>query len=110
MCGIYGIVEREFRGSEDLRAVTERMWGALRHRGPDDWGIVSLDKRFRVERALGRGDEVHPRGDMAGDVTVMLGHHRLAIIDLSAGGHQPMSTDDGLVWITFNGEIYNYRE
>jgi asparagine synthase (glutamine-hydrolysing) len=56
---------------------------AIAHRGPDDVGIYIND-------------------------SVSIGHRRLAIQDISADGHQPMSTPDGLVWIVFNGEIYNH--
>lgn len=58
---------------------------AMRHRGPDDSGIFSAGR-------------------------VSLGMTRLAIIDLSPAGHQPMSSPDGNIWIVFNGEIYNFRE
>ena len=60
------------------------MMGRLRHRGPDGSGY------FRDERAA-------------------LGHTRLAIID-TAGGAQPLCNEDGTVWVTFNGEIFNYVE
>jgi asparagine synthase (glutamine-hydrolysing) len=62
-----------------------RMTHALAHRGPDQSGIY-------VENGCS------------------LGHRRLSIIDLSVHGRQPMSNEDGTLWITFNGEIYNYRE
>jgi asparagine synthase (glutamine-hydrolysing) len=62
------------------------MLDALTHRGPDGQGVKALRE--------GR---------------VLLGHRRLSIIDLSPAGAQPMSNEDGTVWITFNGEIYNYR-
>src|SRR5512137_2137473 len=65
------------------RDVLEGMLSAIAHRGPDDQGVW-----------LGPG---------AG-----LGMRRLAIIDL-AGGRQPMSNEDGSLWIVFNGEIYNHR-
>ena len=42
--------------------------------------------------------------------TAVFGHRRLAIIDLSPSGAQPMSNEDGSIWVTFNGELYNYRE
>jgi len=58
---------------------------ALRYRGPDDRGVY-LDER------------------------VSLGTTRLSIIDLSASGHQPMSNEDGTIWITYNGEIYNFQD
>ena len=81
MCGIAGAINWG-----DAQVVA-RMTDALRHRGPDDRGIMF----FPHER-------------------VGLGHRRLSIIDLSAGGHQPMSSEDQSLWITFNGEIYNFVE
>ena len=81
MCGICGIV-----GSVDL-SVIERMTASLAHRGPD-----------------GAGVELFREDDLA------LGHRRLSVIDLSPRGRQPMSNEDGSVWISFNGEIYNYCE
>lgn len=57
----------------------------MEHRGPDDQGVFI-------------------------DGYVGLGHRRLSIIDLSAAGHQPMANEDGTIWLTFNGEIYNYLE
>jgi asparagine synthase (glutamine-hydrolysing) len=85
MCGIAARFSAEGGlGPADVGAV-EAMTEALRHRGPDAGGLL--------DRA--------PLG--------VLGHRRLAIIDL-AQGQQPMATADGQVWITYNGEIYNYRE
>ena len=82
MCGIAGVVETRDRPA-DLPLV-RRLCEVLGHRGPDDEGY-------------------HAEGPVA------LGQRRLAILDL-AGGHQPLSNEDGTVWITFNGEIYNFRE
>src|ERR1700704_474319 len=87
MCAICGIVEYE-RPVD--RATLERMAHRLRHRGPDDEGYYVAD-------AGGRGPSVG------------LGFRRLAIIDLSGGG-QPMTNEDGSLWLVFNGEIYNFRE
>ncbi len=80
MCGICGVVSPRADASLPL----QHMCDVLAHRGPDDAG---------VHREPGIG----------------LGHRRLSIIDLD-GGHQPLSNEDGTVWIVFNGEIYNYRE
>jgi asparagine synthase (glutamine-hydrolysing) len=80
MCGIAGIVGKRDVHSADLL----RMTGALAHRGPDDDNCL-------VAPGVG------------------FGHRRLAIIDV-ARAKQPMVSDDGRHWITFNGEIYNYRE
>jgi asparagine synthase (glutamine-hydrolysing) len=81
MCGICGFVSRS--GEPDT-ALVLRMMGRLAHRGPDGSGY------YRDERAV-------------------LGHTRLAIID-AVGGVQPLSNEDGRVWITFNGELFNYVE
>src|SRR2546421_421927 len=88
MCGIVGIVDYAGHFSPDkLQELTHKMRDTLRHRGPDDAGLwLSPDGR------------------------VCLGQRRLAIIDLSADGRQPMLNEDGGVAITFNGEIYNFKE
>jgi len=82
MCGIAGILNLD--GAPPSSSRVGAMLDALTHRGPDDSGV-------RVE------------GPCA------LGHRRLSIIDV-AGGHQPMTNEDGSLWITFNGEIFNYLE
>lgn len=81
MCGIAGIIDPRRRPTASQ---LESMLATLRHRGPDASGV-----------------------ELCGDAG--LAHARLSIIDL-AGGAQPMSNEDGAVWITFNGEIYNYLE
>jgi asparagine synthase (glutamine-hydrolysing) len=84
MCGICGIrsFSDGFACDDD---VVVRMRDAMVHRGPDDGGSWT-DERARCA----------------------LGHRRLSIVDLSAAGHQPMSNEDGTVWVSFNGEIYNH--
>jgi asparagine synthase (glutamine-hydrolysing) len=86
MCGIAGIVDQH-ESEETLVRRAEQMSCAIMHRGRDDHGQVAV------------------RQSQPG---VVLAHRRLAIIDLSQAGHQPMQ--DGDSWISFNGEIYNYRE
>ena len=85
MCGICGILGTgpAFPVSDEL---VEGMRDAMVHRGPDDAGKIHL----------------------ASD-RVALGHRRLAIVDLSSAGRQPMCNEDETVWITFNGEIYNHQ-
>ncbi|HEY0242377.1 MAG TPA: hypothetical protein VGC52_06910, partial [Gemmatimonadaceae bacterium] len=68
-----------------------RLSEAIRHRGPDDVGLAELT-----------GIDDSPQG--------LFAHRRLAIIDLSSAGHQPMFSADGRCCITYNGEIYNYVE
>jgi asparagine synthase (glutamine-hydrolysing) len=84
MCGISGLVNC---GNAETLA---RMTNVQTHRGPDDSGL--WERRF-------------PDGGYIG-----LGSRRLAILDLSTDGHMPMSNEDGTVWITYNGEIYNFAD
>lgn len=81
MCGIAGYVERNQRAEY---ARVKEMCDQIRHRGPDDEGF-------------------HVEGGCA------IGMRRLSIIDLNTG-HQPISNEDGTIWVVFNGEIYNYQE
>jgi asparagine synthase (glutamine-hydrolysing) len=87
MCGIAGILSSERPTRAAIEAAVIAMTETLRHRGPDDRGIW-----------------IDP------DAGIAFGHQRLSIIDISAGGHQPMATREGRFVITYNGEIYNYRE
>src|SRR5512144_407911 len=91
MCGIGGQYNFGVSAGADVaerdRALVARMRDRIAHRGPDDAGLWQ-----------------------SADGRVVLGHRRLSIVDLSAAGHQPMANEDGTVWITFNGEIYNHAE
>ena len=83
MCGIIGILNQE--NQQPVReSALRQMLAMIRHRGPDEFGIYL-------------------------DHDIGLGSARLSIIDLS-GGQQPISNEDGSMWIIFNGEIYNYVE
>jgi len=84
MCGILGEYAYDGRRPE-RQALLRKLVNSLRHRGPDDGACWS-------------------------DATFFLGHRRLSIIDLSPQGRQPMSTADGQMVVTFNGEIYNHIE
>jgi asparagine synthase (glutamine-hydrolysing) len=80
------------------------------------FGYGNAAPPVRVEEIIRIREAMQPRGpDGAGlwlspDKQVTLAHRRLAIIDLSEAGAQPMGTADRTVWVVFNGEIYNYRE
>ncbi len=95
MCGFFAIVNRN---RNELRV--NDMLKAMRNRGPDDHGWLSFEKGVAIR---GRDER-----DLNGEI--VLGHVRLAIIDLTEAGWQPMSTKDGAYHIVFNGEIYNYLE
>ena len=84
MCGIIGQINQSNPIDEQLFI---SMRDTLRHRGPDDAGFF-----------------------LAKNKLVALGHRRLSFLDLSEAGRQPMTNEDGTLWLTFNGEIYNYLE
>ncbi len=86
MCGICGYISKKRITQEQLRIMNDTMY----HRGPDDSGV-----------------EIYEGRD---DYTIGFAQRRLAILDLSPLGHQPMHTEDGRVSIVFNGEIYNFLE
>src|ERR1044072_3815150 len=86
MCGIAGIV------GVDPERLIGRMLEGVDHRGRDDQGVWTSEPIDSSNRR------------------VCLGHRRLAIIDPSPAGHEPMFSHDGRYVLTFNGEIYNYRE
>lgn len=83
MCGICGILN--LSGEPIPHKYIKSMADALAHRGPDDEGLYV-------------------------DVNIALGHRRLAILDLTPAGHQPMVSEDGNVVLVYNGEIYNHLE
>src|SRR5262245_16210506 len=84
MCGIAGVFH--YRDSSPVdRALVDRQIGVLRHRGPDD-------------------------RDVWCEGPVALAQHRLSIVDLSPGGHQPMPNEDESLWVTYNGELYGWPE
>lgn len=88
MCGIVGIVAHK---SRVVPQILEGATQSLAHRGPDDSGTIILR-------------------DSVADVEVGLGNRRLAILDLSPLGHQPMHDPETGNWIVYNGEIYNFRD
>src|SRR6266404_3896901 len=85
MCGVSGFLTRANLPGDTAEARLWAMIATLRHRGPDDEGVWT-------------------------DGRAGLAHARLSIIDLSPAAHQPMASADGTVWITYNGEVYNFAE
>ena len=114
MCGIFGVWNLD-GGPVDVGSVV-RATTALRHRGPDDDGFLLADTRSGAAELCSGPDTVSalelPRAEtLAGRrFDLALGFRRLAILDTSAAGHQPMAGTDRAHWVVFNGEIYNYVE
>lgn len=98
MCGICGFVAKTKVPEGDR--ILGRMVEALSHRGPDAYGVWASEKNCVSS----------PRPSLPLSTHVYLGHTRLAVIDLSEAGKQPMSNEDGTVWVIHNGEIYNFVE
>lgn len=84
MCGIAGILDLTAKSGPPSRQLLSAMIRAMRHRGPDEFGVYR-------------------------DARVGLAHARLSIVDL-ASGQQPMSNEDGTLWVVFNGEVFNHVE
>ncbi|HEX6717749.1 MAG TPA: asparagine synthase (glutamine-hydrolyzing) [Pyrinomonadaceae bacterium] len=114
MCGIFGIWNLDGE-PVDLTGLHQAT-NAIRHRGPDDEGYLLVN--IHATRAIScAGDDTDHRLTLphldrfkSENFDLAFGFRRLAILDLSPGGHQPMSSHDGKFWIIFNGEIYNYQE
>ena len=90
MCGIMGVLSDG--RPEETRAAVRDMMAASGHRGPDGCGSIEIP--------------LAP----AGNYSLVLGHTRLSIIDLSDGSRQPMQDAESGSWLAFNGEIYNFRQ
>ncbi len=92
MCGIFGIANQDGRQVEPT--ALKAMGDKIINRGPDDSGFY-----------------IRPNGAAVGSgMSVGLGQQRLSIIDLSPAARQPMCSEDGTIWLTYNGEIYNYKD
>lgn len=87
MCRIAGIIDFNKSLGYEIKPALISMRDVMTHGGPDDAGFY-----------------------LNNDLGIALGHRRLSIIDLSSLGHQPMSNSDETIWITYNGEIYNFQE
>src|SRR5438270_2935163 len=99
MCGIVGCIQT---GEHvPLRDAVRRAMDHMVHRGPDGQGLEEFIVRNGTASSTLGAPPI---------ATVLFGHRRLAIIDLSEAARQPMSTPDGRFHLSFNGEIYNYRE
>jgi asparagine synthase (glutamine-hydrolysing) len=95
MCGIVGVIGLNARVSSEM---LDRATRSLTHRGPDDGGTIILQDSARPDQAQNK------------EIEIGLGNRRLAILDLSPHGHQPMHDPATGNWIVYNGEVYNFRE
>ncbi|HMQ79591.1 MAG TPA: asparagine synthase (glutamine-hydrolyzing) [Ignavibacteria bacterium] len=114
MCGINGLITADIDFKRKIKEAND----LIRHRGPDDEGYVFINTASAAALQFSgkdSPDEIKKKfpilsfEDTVGEEAI-LAHRRLSIIDLSASGHCPMSDKDGKIWLTYNGEIYNYIE
>ena len=105
MCGITGYFSNN---GIPFKAFAQAS-SLIKHRGPDDYGYLVLKRSFSVFTPKTE-DLLDVDSTVAEQAFGILGFRRLAIIDLSSKGHQPMTYQDGKYWLIFNGEIYNYLE
>jgi len=118
MCGITGIFN--FNHEPVNISILKRMTDALRHRGPDDEGYMLIhSKNGYCKQLIGNDsadefkavfENIANPNNITDKFDLAFGHRRLSIIDLSSSGHQPMSNEDETIWLTYNGEVYNYIE
>jgi len=127
MCGIAGVIS--LSGAPLRAEALKPMVDVVAHRGPDDAGYLLWESGGTASRTEGRhvaladpqfrsisphlpviDAEAGRRLLAEGRWTLFLGHRRLSIIDLSPRGHQPMTGRDAAAWVSYNGEIYNFRE
>lgn len=126
MCGIAGLI-RYPKGKLNPDMI-RLMTNSIKHRGPDDEGFLLFSRELNTAIPFG-GNDTPPDVYQSGlsyapaaahenlvqkfsshQISVLLGHRRLSIIDLSPSGHQPMQLQKQAVWITYNGEIFNFIE
>ena len=104
MCGIFGWIPVGRFQNHDAREAALTLEEKMRHRGPNDAGFVifpaQADKAEQTEQTYSRQEAFR----------LLLGQTRLSILDLSPAGHQPMRSACGRYTLTYNGEVYNYRE
>jgi asparagine synthase (glutamine-hydrolysing) len=117
MCGLVGIIGSGASAPISLRDLV-RMVETLRHRGPDDEGLLGLRVSGEAIEYFGPETPEPVRAAIPAledyrrhsSLIAAIGHRRLSILDTSAAGHQPMHDPSGQLWIAFTGEIYNFRE
>lgn len=117
MCGISGILSPSEFSARELQKLTN----LITHRGPDDEGYLLVGRKSIVAGGHDTPDLVWQsrrlqtpdcqiQDIVEGTFSLGMGHRRLSIIDLTAGGHQPLCDSTRKLWIVFNGEIYNYKQ
>jgi asparagine synthase (glutamine-hydrolysing) len=109
MCGITGISYHDaLKDTFDIQQMSD----AISHRGPDGEGFIAVNSQSGIITELG-GEKTPltfpPLAAFGANANIYLAHRRLSIIDLSKAGHQPMANKKKDIWITYNGEIYNYK-
>lgn len=119
MCGIAGIILKQ-KSDLNIPETVLKLSRAIKHRGPDGEGVITISPTqitsYKTDHSPSFSNTLSnyiPKQNLnlsENNCTAAFAHRRLSIIDLSEAGHQPMCCKDAKIWITFNGEIYNYIE
>lgn len=109
MCGIAGIIHLDQQGFDPQ--TLEQMTHSVTHRGPDGFGFAGFSTHTRAAIEVHNENlSSHPEFSPDQNLNIGLGHRRLAILDLTESGRQPMKSATSDTWIVYNGEIYNFIE
>jgi len=123
MCGISGILLKNTHSSIHLPNVLKQMTDAIKHRGPDDEGYVFFNFQEFYHQTAGSNDtsEINWHSnylhspkyrieELNNNLQLGFGHRRLSVIDLTEASHQPICDENSKLWLTLNGEIYNFKQ
>ena len=110
MCGILAYYSKSYLKSEEISDSIHSL-NSIKHRGPDGEGVVLINTNTGNHKILKTKDtpsDIEIKNTLTSDFNLLIGHRRLKILDLSNNAHQPMNFNK--IWLTYNGEIYNYLE
>lgn len=110
MCGILAYYSKSYLKSKEISDSIQSL-NSIKHRGKDGEGVVLINTQtgnYKILKTKDTPSDIEIKNTLRSDFNLLIGHRRLKILDLSNNAHQPMNFNK--IWLTFNGEIYNYLE